>query len=75
MDMELLMKMSKEIEKISKEAKDKLQITSLSKDLTDEQKSKLDELVGIFSELNIAIENKDVSKMQKLLSDANKISI
>lgn len=75
MDMELLMNMSKEIEKISKESKDKLQLISLGKDLTDEQKSKFDELVGVFSELNIAIENKDVSKMQKLLSDANKISI
>jgi len=75
MNTDTLLQLSKELEVITKEAKDKFELISLNKDLSDEYKSVIERAKQMCSELQVAMENKDINKMNKLLEDANKISI
>ncbi len=75
MNTDTLLQLSKELEVITKEAKDKFELISLNKDLSDEYKSVIERAKEMCSELQVAMENKDINKMNKLLEDANKISI
>lgn len=75
MNTDTLLQLSKELEVITKEAKDKFELISLNKDLSDEYKSVIERAKEMCSELQVAMENKDINKMNKLLADANKISI
>jgi large subunit ribosomal protein L9 len=67
--------LSKELEVITKEAKDKFELMALSKEMGDEYKSVIERAKEMCSELQVAMETKDINKMNKLLEDANKISI
>lgn len=75
MNTDTLLQLSKELEVITKEAKDKFELISRNKDLSDEYKSVIERAKEMCSELQVAMENKDINKMNKLLEDANKISI
>ena len=75
MNTDTLLQLSKELEVLTKEAKDKFELISLNKDLSDEYKSVIERAKEMCSELQVAMENKDINKMNKLLEDANKISI
>lgn len=75
MNVDAVIKLAKEIQNVSKEAKDKLELISINKGISEDDKAKIDKAKNIFSELEIAIEQKDINKMNKLLEDANKINI
>lgn len=75
MNTDAILKLAKEIDKMSKEAKDKLDLISINKNIGDNERIAIQKASSIFSELQVAIENKDINKMNKLLEDANKISI
>jgi hypothetical protein len=75
MNTDTLVQLSKELEVITKEAKDKFELMALSKEMGDEYKSVIQRAKEMCSELQVAMETKDINKMNKLLEDANKISI
>jgi hypothetical protein len=75
MNVDALIKLSQEVQDISKQAKDKLDLVLINKDISDEDKNKVKKAQEIFSELQVAIENKDINKMNKLLEDVSKINI
>jgi hypothetical protein len=75
MNVDALIKLSQEVQDISKQAKDKLDLVLINKDISDEDKNKVKQAQEIFSELQVAIENKDINKMNKLLEDVSKINI
>jgi hypothetical protein len=75
MNTDTLLQLSKELEVITKEAKDKFELMALNKEMGDEYKSVIERAKQMCSELQVAMENKDINKMNKLLEDANKISI
>ena len=75
MNTDTLVQLSKELEVITKEAKDKFELMALSKEMGDEYKSVIERAKEMCSELQVAMETKDINKMNKLLEDANKISI
>lgn len=75
METSTLLKLATEVQDISKKVKDKLDLISIQKDISPKEKSSMEKASEIFSELQVAIENKDIDKMNKLLQDANKISI
>lgn len=75
MNVDALIKLSQEVQDISKQAKDKLDLVLINKDISDEDKNKVKQAQEIFSELQLAIENKDINKMNKLLEDVSKINI
>ena len=60
---------------MSKQTKDKLDLISINKNITEKERESINRVSSILSELQVAIENKDINKMNKLLEDANKISI
>jgi len=75
MNTDTLVQLSKELESITKEAKDKFELIALDKEMGDEYKSVIERAKEMCSELQIAMESKDINKMNKILEDANKISI
>jgi hypothetical protein len=75
MNTDTLVQLSKELEVITKEAKDKFELMALSDEMSDEYKSVIERAKEMCSELQVAMETKDINKMNKLLEDANKISI
>lgn len=75
MNTDTLVKLSKELEVITKEAKDKFELMALSDKMSDEYKSVIERAKEMCSELQVAMETKDINKMNKILEDANKISI
>ena len=75
MNTDTLVQLSKELESITKEAKDKFELMALSNEMSDEYKSVIERAKEMCSELQIAMESKDINKMNKILEDANKISI
>jgi len=75
MNTDTLVQLSKELEVITKEAKDKFELMALSNEMSDEYKSVIERAKEMCSELQVAMESKDINKMNKLLEDANKISI
>jgi hypothetical protein len=75
MNVDALIKLSQEVQDISKQAKDKLDLILINKEISDEDKNKVKQAQEIFSELQVAIENKDINKMNKLLEDVSKINI
>jgi len=75
MNTDTLVQLSKELEVITKEAKDKFELMALSNEMGDEYKSVIQRAKEMCSELQVAMETKDINKMNKLLEDANKISI
>jgi hypothetical protein len=75
MNTDTLVQLSKELEVITKEAKDKFELMALSDEMSDEYKSVIERAKEMCSELQVAMETKDVNKMNKILEDANKISI
>ena len=75
MNTDTLVQLSKELEVITKEAKDKFELMALSNEMGDEYKSVIERAKEMCSELQVAMETKDINKMNKLLEDANKISI
>ena len=75
MNTDTLVQLSKELEVITKEAKDKFELMALSDEMSDEYKSVIERAKEMCSELQVAMESKDINKMNKILEDANKISI
>jgi hypothetical protein len=75
MNTDTLVQLSKELEVITKEAKDKFELMALSDEMSDEYKSVIERAKEMCSELQVAMETKDINKMNKILEDANKISI
>lgn len=75
MNTDTLVQLSKELEVLTKEAKDKFELMALSNEMSDEYKSVIERAKEMCSELQVAMENKDINKMNKILEDANKISI
>lgn len=75
MNTDTLVQLSKELEVITKEAKDKFELMALSNEMSDEYKSVIERAKEMCSELQVAMETKDINKMNKILEDANKISI
>ena len=75
MNTDSLVQLSKELEVITKEAKDKFELMALSDEMSDEYKSVIERAKEMCSELQVAMETKDINKMNKILEDANKISI
>jgi hypothetical protein len=75
MNTDTLVQLSKELEVITKEAKDKFELMALSNEMSDEYKSVIERAKEMCSELQVAMESKDINKMNKILEDANKISI
>ena len=75
MNTDTLVQLSKELEVITKEAKDKFELMALSNKMSDEYKSVIERAKEMCSELQVAMETKDINKMNKILEDANKISI
>lgn len=75
MNTDTLVQLSKELEVITKEAKDKFELMALSDKMSDEYKSVIERAKEMCSELQVAMETKDINKMNKILEDANKISI
>jgi len=75
MNTDTLVKLSKELEVITKEAKDKFELMALSNKMSDDYKSVIERAKEMCSELQVAMETKDINKMNKILEDANKISI
>jgi hypothetical protein len=75
MNTDTLVQLSKELEVITKEAKDKFELMALSNEMSDEYKSVIEKAKEMCSELQVAMDTKDINKMNKILEDANKISI
>ncbi len=75
MNTDTLVQLSKELEVLTKEAKDKFELMALSNEMSDEYKSVIEKAKEMCSELQVAMETKDINKMNKILEDANKISI
>jgi hypothetical protein len=75
MNTDTLVQLSKELEVITKEAKDKFELMALSNKMSDDYKSVIERAKEMCSELQVAMETKDINKMNKILEDANKISI
>jgi hypothetical protein len=75
MNTDTLVQLSKELEVLTKEAKDKFELMALSNEMSDEYKSVIERAKEMCSELQVAMETKDINKMNKILEDANKISI
>jgi hypothetical protein len=75
MNTDTLVQLSKELEVITKEAKDKFELMALSNEMSEEYKSVIERAKEMCSELQVAMESKDINKMNKILEDANKISI
>jgi hypothetical protein len=75
MNTDTLVQLSKELEVVTKEAKDKFELMSLSNKMSDEYKSVIERAKEMCSEFQVAMETKDINKMNKILEDANKISI
>jgi hypothetical protein len=75
MNTNTLVQLSKELEVLTKEAKDKFELMALSNEMSDEYKSVIERAKEMCSELQVAMETKDINKMNKILEDANKISI
>jgi hypothetical protein len=75
MNTDTLVQLSKELEVITKEAKDKFELMALSNEMSDEYKSVIERAKEMCSELQVAMDTKDINKMNKILEDANKISI
>jgi hypothetical protein len=75
METSTLLKLSEELQEMSKQTKDKLDLISINKNITEKERESINRVSSILSELQVAIENKDINKMNKLLEDANKISI
>ena len=75
MNTDTLFQLSKELEVITKEAKDKFELMALSNKMSDDYKSVIERAKEMCSELQVAMETKDINKMNKILEDANKISI
>ena len=75
MNTDTLVQLSKELEVITKEVKDKFELMALSDEMSDEYKSVIERAKEMCSELQVAMETKDINKMNKILEDANKISI
>ena len=75
MNTDTLVQLSKELEVLTKEAKDKFELMALSNEMSEEYKSVIERAKEMCSELQVAMETKDINKMNKILEDANKISI
>jgi len=75
MNTDTLVQLSKELEVLTKEAKDKFELMALSNKMSDDYKSVIERAKEMCSELQVAMETKDINKMNKILEDANKISI
>lgn len=75
MNTDTLLQLSKELEVLTKEAKDKFEVLALNKEIGDEYKTAIEKAKEMCSELQVAMETKDINKMNKILEDANKISI
>lgn len=74
MDLTLLNNLANQIETIAKDSKLKLDVILNDENLSKEEREKLKEVTNLQTDLLTALQNKDVTKLNELLANANNLN-